>query len=154
VAETSCKWKKFDYINVVTCAVAVNSAYSNKANKKGEKKMKETLTTGNAARRLYEDEYAGWSYAGARALVEYLEELEDEIGEEIEFDVVALRCEYTEYGSAEEAVKSWSSDNYEDLKEQSDGDADELKELCMEYLRKRTAVIEIPGSDGVIIQNY
>ena len=116
--------------------------------------MKETLTTGNAASRLYEDENAGWSYAGARALVEYLEELEDDIGEEIEFDVVALRCEYTEYGSAEEAVEACNSGDYDDLKEQSDGDADDLKELCMEYLRKRTAVIEIPESDGVIIRNY
>ena len=116
--------------------------------------MKETLDTRDAARRLYEDEYAGWSYGGARALVEYLEELEDEIGEEIEFDVVALRCEYTEYGSAEEAVEACNSGDYEDLKEQSDGDADDLKELCMEYLRDHTAVIEIPGSDGIIIQDY
>jgi hypothetical protein len=116
--------------------------------------MKETLTTGNAASRLYEDENAGWSYAGARALVEYLEELENDIGEEIEFDRVALRCEYTEYGSAEEAVEACNSGDYDDLKEQSDGDADDLKELCMEYLRKRTAVILIPESDGVIIQKY
>lgn len=115
--------------------------------------MKETLTTGNAASRLYEDGNAGWSYAGAWALVEYLEELEDEIGE-IEFDVVALRCEYTEYGSAEEAVEACNSDDYEDLKAQSDGDADDLKELCMEYLQKHTTVILIPESDGVIIQNY
>jgi len=115
--------------------------------------MKATLSTLDAASRLYEDENAGWSYAGARALVEYLEELEDEIGE-IEFDMIALRCEYTEYGSAEEAVEACNSDDYEDLKAQSDGDADDLKELCMGYLRKRTAVIEIPGSDGIIIQNY
>lgn len=116
--------------------------------------MKETLNTLVAARRLYEDEYAGWSYGGARALVEYLEALEDELGEEIEFDVVALRCEYTEYGSAEEAVEAYSPDDYADLLEQSNGDADDLKELCLEYLRDRTALIEIPGGDGVIIQDY
>lgn len=116
--------------------------------------MKETLGTLDAARRLYEDEYADWSYAGARALVEYLEALEDEIGEEIEFDVVALRCEYTEYGSAEEAVEACNSDDYDDLKEQSDGDAVDLKELCMEYLRDCTTVILIPGSNGIIIQDY
>ena len=116
--------------------------------------MKETLTTGNAASRLYEDEYAGCSYEGARALVEHLEEMEDEIGEEIEFDVVALRCEYTEYGSAEEAVEACSSDDYDNLREQSDGDADDLKELCMEYLLDHTIVILIPESDGIIIQDY
>jgi len=116
--------------------------------------MKETLGTLDAASRLYEDEYADWSYDGARALVEYLEELEDDIGKEIEFDVVALRCEYTEYGSAEEAVEECSPADYADLQEQSNGDADDLKELCMEYLRDRTALIEIPGSEGIIIQNY
>ena len=116
--------------------------------------MRATLTAGNAASRLHEDENAGWSYAGARALVEYLEEMEEEIGEEIEFDAVALRCEYTEYGSAEEAVEACNSGDYEDLKAQSDGDADELKELCMEYLRDHTSVILIPESDGVIIRKY
>jgi hypothetical protein len=121
---------------------------------KGEKIMKETLNTLVAARRLYEDEYAGWSYGGARALIEYLEELEDELGEEIEFDVVALRCEYTEYGSVEEAVEACSPDDYADLQEQSNGDADDLKEMCLEYLRDRTALIEIPGSEGIIIQDY
>ena len=116
--------------------------------------MKETLSTGNAASRLYEDKDAGWSYGGARALVEYLEELEDELGEEIELDVIALRCEYTEYGSAEEAVEACSPADYDDLQEQSNGDAGDLKEMCMEYLRHRTTLIEIPRSEGIIIQDY
>jgi hypothetical protein len=143
-----------DYFNAVTCAIAVNSAVHKATKQKGEKIMKERLSTGSAASRLYEDEYAGWSYEGARALVEYMEGLEDELGEEIEFDVVALRCEYTEYGSAEEAVEAYSPDDYADLQEQSNGDADDLKEMCLEYLRDRTTLIEIPGSEGIIIQRY
>lgn len=36
----------------------------------------------------------GGSYAACVALVNYLEQLEDDIGEEISLDPIALRCEY------------------------------------------------------------
>ena len=42
-----------------------------------------------------------FSYEGLVALFEYLEQLESEMGEEIEFDVIGLCCEYTEYDSLE-----------------------------------------------------
>lgn len=38
--------------------------------------MKKTLSTYDIANALHQDKYAGWSYAGAKALAEYLEELE------------------------------------------------------------------------------
>jgi len=62
------------------------------------------LTTGEAAERLYRDKDADWSYQGARAIVEYLESLEEETGEPIEFDRVEIRSEYHEYSSALEAA--------------------------------------------------
>ena len=37
-----------------------------------------------------------FSYDGLSVLYDYLEELEEELGEEIEFDVVALHCQYEE----------------------------------------------------------
>ena len=37
-----------------------------------------------------------FSYEGLVALFEYLEQLESEMGEEIEFDVIGLCCEYTQ----------------------------------------------------------
>jgi len=42
-----------------------------------------------------------FSYEGLEALFEYLEQLESEMGEEIELDVIGLCCEYTEYDSLE-----------------------------------------------------
>lgn len=48
-----------------------------------------------------------FSYDGLKALYEYLEQLEDDCGMEIELDVVALDCEYTEYESATEAASNY-----------------------------------------------
>lgn len=43
-----------------------------------------------------------FSYEGLQALYLYLEEYEEDTGEEINLDVIALCCEYAEYDSLEE----------------------------------------------------
>ena len=43
-----------------------------------------------------------FSVEGLRALFEYFEDLEDGTGESIDFDMIAICCEYTEYDSLEE----------------------------------------------------
>ena len=43
-----------------------------------------------------------FSYEGLQALYLYLEEYEEDTGEEIELDVVALCCDYAEYDSLNE----------------------------------------------------
>jgi len=106
--------------------------------------MKETLTPQEALSKLLQDRNAGWSYAGAKALVEYLEELESGIGEEIELDVVALRCEFTEYSSALEAVQDYDYEPDESLSEE------EQEEAAREWLEERTTVIPFAG--GIIVQ--
>lgn len=63
--------------------------------------MINTLTTNQAVTELMADDNANWSYEAATALVEWLEELEDSSGEPIEFDPVALRCEFSEYTSTD-----------------------------------------------------
>ena len=106
--------------------------------------MKQTLTTNQAANLLVADDNAGWSYAGARALVEYLEHLEDDTGEEIEFDRVAFRCEFSEYPNAREAAKEcgW----------EPDADSDDAEEVALEWLNDRTTVITF--DDGVIVRQF
>ena len=69
--------------------------------------MKDTLSTGRAVDLLMADEYAGWSREGASVLVDHLEELEEITGEEIEFDRVAIRCDYDEYASALKAALNY-----------------------------------------------
>lgn len=43
-----------------------------------------------------------FSYEGRKALFDYLEQYEEETGLEMELDVIALCCEFTEYENIEE----------------------------------------------------
>ena len=54
-----------------------------------------TLSTNQAINDLLADKYASWTYDEAEALVNFYEELEDQQGEAIEFDRVAIRCDWT-----------------------------------------------------------
>ena len=43
-----------------------------------------------------------FSYDGKRALFDYLNELSEDIGENIELDIIGICCDFTEYDSIEE----------------------------------------------------
>jgi glycerophosphoryl diester phosphodiesterase len=53
-----------------------------------------------------------FSESGLQALWEMLEEYEDSTGKEIEFDPIALCCEYTEYEDMEEFWKDYDKEDY------------------------------------------
>ena len=55
-----------------------------------------------------------FSYEGQTALFEYLEDYEESTGEEIDFDPIALCCEYTEYANIKDFRDEYS-DDYEDI---------------------------------------
>lgn len=114
--------------------------------------MIQRLTTSEAADLLMNDKYAGWTYHGARALVEHLEELEEETGEPIELDVVAIRCDYSEYSSAVDAASVLSDWEYRPDEWGADYDQDEAEEHALQYLQDRTTVILFNG--GVIVQSF
>jgi hypothetical protein len=48
-------------------------------------------------------------------LFDYLEEYEESTGEDIEFDMVALCCDYTEYENLEAFYKEHSQEDYPDF---------------------------------------
>ena len=52
-----------------------------------------------------------FSRVGLRELYDYLEEWEESTGEEIEFDPIALCCEYCEYDSIVEFQADYSNDH-------------------------------------------
>jgi hypothetical protein len=81
-----------------------------------------------------------FSYDGRVALFDYLEQYELDCGTELDFDPVALRCDFTEFGNLS-AVANY----YEDLQE-----VDEEEKL--EWLRDRTQVIEF--ETGIILQDF
>ena len=51
-----------------------------------------------------------FSYEGKKALYNYLEDYEEATGEEIELDIIALCCEYTEYENLEEFNDNYGKD--------------------------------------------
>lgn len=114
--------------------------------------MKTTLTTSQAADLLKSDSNANWSRAGAYALVEHLEELEEDTGTEIEFDVVAIRCDYSEYSSALEAALDQGFDPETDLDGDDEQDDDDKEADALAWLQDQTQVIEFEG--GVIIASF
>tara|TARA_R100000234_G_scaffold104749_1_gene74689 strand:- start:1140 stop:1442 length:303 start_codon:yes stop_codon:yes gene_type:complete len=77
-----------------------------------------------------------FSFRGLKFLYMHLTNLEEDTGEKIEFDPVAICCEYSEYENLEE-IKN----NYNDIE-------------TIEDLRDHTQVIEINNSDRLIIQDF
>ena len=77
-----------------------------------------------------------FSYEGLHALFEYIEQVEDDIGEEFEFDMVGICCDYTEYDSLEDFNADYSSDD---------------KVYTIDDIREETVVIEIPDTERFII---
>jgi hypothetical protein len=106
--------------------------------------MKTLLNTYDVANALAKDEYANWSQNGALALAEYLEEYEESTGEELELDPVAIRCEFSEYESVNEAAARYTGE-FAGLSYTNEAGA-------LEYLRDHTSVITFDG--GVIIQDF
>lgn len=68
-----------------------------------------------------------FSYKGQRALFDYLEQYEEDVGEEIELDIVALCCEYTEYEDVEEYLENYNGTTLSEFVEEQD------EELLKEY---------------------
>jgi hypothetical protein len=82
-----------------------------------------------------------FSYHGLKALYEHLEQLSDDMGEDIELDIVAICCDYTEYDSALECYIQYNNTN--DL----EGDDDEKEKQALEWLEQHTQVIQVEGRD-------
>ena len=74
----------------------------------------------------------GFSYEGSKALFEYYEDFE----EDIPFDPVAIRCDFTEYENFEAVQK-----DYKDIE-------------TLDQLRGNTIVYEVPNTKKLVIMNY
>ena len=82
------------------------------------------------------DNYANqFSTKGLDALFEYIEQYEDDCGEEFEFDMVGICCDYSEYDDIEDFNKQYShvKDGY-----------------TLDDIREETVVIEIPETERFI----
>ena len=105
--------------------------------------MKTEMTTYECAKALTHDEYANWTRSAAFALVEYLEQMEDDCGTQIKFDPVALRCEFSEYESLQDfAQQFWATDSQRLTRD----------EVIKEYIEHRSTLIEFDG--GILVQDF
>ena len=78
----------------------------------------------------------GFSYEGTKALFDHLEQYEQDCDQELEFDPIAFRGEFSEYENLKEIQKS-----YNDIQD-------------IEDLERKTTVIQIPDSEKIIIKDY
>ena len=102
----------------------------------------ELLSNEVVAQRLNLDGYSTFSYQGALALAEYLSE--DRL---LEFDRIAIRREFAEYGSAIEAAEAHGATIEDDPYEEFDHE-----EHALEWLEDQTLVIPFDG--GIIVQRF
>ena len=87
-----------------------------------------------------------FSYDGKKVLFDYLEALEDDTGEKVELDVIALCCEYEETAVTDIAANH--NIDIEGLEE------DAALETVMGYLRGHTQVVGSIGTDGILFQSF
>jgi hypothetical protein len=84
---------------------------------------------------------------GLSVLFDYLEAFEDDIGEEIELDVVGLCCDYSQDHWIDVAC------NYKiDLDEESD-DADKMQAV-IDYLQDNTAFVGVANDEELIYEGF
>lgn len=108
--------------------------------------MKTTVTESMFVRGFDEIRPGQFSRAALLALFEYYDAMEQDTGEEIEFDPIAICCDWSEYDSpaqAAEEMSDWESDAEKD-EDENNGDA-------MEHLRDRTTVLESEDSKVVVL---
>lgn len=109
--------------------------------------MKRTMGINEIAQELIDDQDNGFSRAGCYALAEYLEQLCEDLGEELEFDRVGIRCEYSEYENLEELAAQYTVYGLDDI-----DDTEEREDFIREWAQDNTTLIEFDG--GVIIQDF
>jgi len=86
---------------------------------------------------------AAFSYEAANALYAYLMDFSDDIGEDIEFDPVAFRCEWSEY-SFDELMNDYGHML----------DDDQEPEDLPEVLEQHTTIIKLKGIDSFLVMAF
>lgn len=94
-----------------------------------------------------------FSREALEALFNYLEEYQQDTGDDLELDVIDLCGNFTEYGTTVEAAADYGfaseleAEDYEDAESYEDA-----KEEALEWLQDRAVVISFDS--GLIIQNF
>ena len=87
-----------------------------------------------------------FSYEGLGLLFDYFEQYEDDTGEEMELDVIAICCEYSEE-TPEQVAQSYGI-------EISDMYPNDRLQYVNNYLIEHTSVVGITDSGSIIYQQF
>jgi len=118
--------------------------------------MKQSINSYDFHRAFEQLRPDNFSYEGLNALFDYLEQYEEDCDTEIELDVIAICCDYSEmsymdvvdqYMDESDIIEAFWVDNFSDIGQT------ELNEHILEWLQERTQVINV-NDDTVIIQAF
>jgi hypothetical protein len=93
------------------------------------------------------DRFEQFGFVALRALFDYLEELEQDIGVELELDVIALCCEWSAYPSATAACADLAAAG-----EPVEPDEEDAEQQCLEWLEYQTNVV--PFNGGILVMAF
>lgn len=82
-----------------------------------------------------------FTYAGKRVLFDYLEQYEEDTGESIELDVIALCCEYVEL-THDEIIRDYSLDS------------DTTEGQVINWLQDRTIICGVTASVTIVFAQF
>ena len=102
-----------------------------------------TMYKSDFVARLVADKNASWSVEGAEVLFDYLDEMSDATGVPIEFDLVGLRCDYSE------DTVDGLIDQYDIDVSDAEDDEDEKTDIVRDYLERHTTIVG-ETSDGFV----
>lgn len=103
-----------------------------------------------------------FSYDGKRVLYDYLIELEEDTGKEMELDIIAICCDYSEYENIEEYLNDYyTTDEINEIWENHKQETEEetrnaFKIWLEEEINNKTTLIKFKEDldEGFIIQQY
>ena len=110
-------------------------------------KVKQTINEHQFRQAFKECRPDQFSWEGLHALWEWFEQYEEDTSEDIELDVIAICCDYSEYANFEEFKEEYLNFcmNY---------DIDEFKEFSEVIEDHNIILIPIENSEGFIIQQF
>jgi len=91
-----------------------------------------------------------FSYEALNLIYEYLEQFEEQAGEQIELDVIAICCDYSEM-TYEDVMTSYNIENTDLL---DTDDKEELEKLVLSYLEDRTQVLGHTSDGSIVFQQF
>lgn len=116
------------------------------------------MTQYDIANELMQDDNANWSRAGAFALAEYFEQIEMDTNEELDFDAVAIRCDFSQYESFQEWIAEYYGESLDRAIKSAGIDLDgeeeeeEIDELIRSHIQDHGQLIEFNG--GIIVSQF